>query len=116
MKVKTKGWIILVLGLIMAGQTGRNVVRLYQAGNRVKEAQKQLEGAKAKNEQLTKRLAEVNSPEFVEREAREKLGYGKEGEVMVILPDQDQKGRSSFAKATEDLPNWKRWWDLYVRI
>lgn len=98
----------------MAVQTGRNVVRLYLAGNRVKEAQRQLDVAKAKNEQLTKWLAEVNSPEFVEREAREKLGYGKEGEVMVILPVA--KEQSSFAKASADKPNWRKWWDLYVRI
>lgn len=85
------------------------------SGDRLKDVKRELTLAEARNEELKRRLAEVKSPEFVEREAREKLGYGKEGEVIVILPEQT-KSESSFAKATADKPNWQKWWDLYIGI
>ena len=49
---------------------------------------------------------------FIEKEAREKLGLGKPGEVVVILPKVEQ--RPSNAPATEGKANWRKWWELYV--
>ena len=117
MKLKLKRWKewVIVLGLsVMAVRTGQNVWRLWKAGDRVSEARSVLAEAEVENKKLKARLEEVQSPEFVEKEAREKLGYGREGEVILMLPKQNEE--SSFAKATEDKPNWRKWWDLYVRI
>lgn len=114
MKKKWQGWLIAVLGLALAVRTGSNVWTLYTSGNRLKETRQELVSAKTRNEELTLKLAEVKSPEYIEREAREKLGYGKEGEVILIMPEVIEQ--SSFARATEDKPNWRKWWDLYIGI
>ena len=113
-KVKWKDWIWVTLGVLLAVRTGGVVWRLYKAGERVNEAKLELSEASRVNGELKAKLDEVNSPEFVEREAREKLGYGREGEVILLLPEQERE--SSYAKATEDKPNWRKWWDLYIRI
>lgn len=91
------------------------MVRLWKAGSRVDGSKLELLKAEEENLKLKSRLSEVQSPNFVEKEAREKLGYGRPGEVIVLLPkeesDQSQKKTNS-----EDTPIWKRWWDLYVGI
>jgi hypothetical protein len=44
---------------------------------------------------------------------REKLGYGKPGEVVVILPD-DRVEKGDLRVEREKLPNWKQWRKLYL--
>ena len=65
-----------------------------------------------------------NSPEFVYKEALEQLGYTRPGEVIVILPDFEEKEKTSndseekeegqIAKhSAEPIPNWKKWRILF---
>ena len=87
------------------------------------ETRQQLEAAKAENRRLQTKLEEVQTDEFVEKEAREKLGYGREGETVLILPKQDNAqgpvmpaGRQVLSTQEPEIPNWRKWWKLYVRI
>lgn len=92
---------------------GENVWRLWKAGERIRDAEKQVKQEEQENQELRKRLTEVQSPEFIEKEAREKLGLGKEGETIVVLPKAELE--PSFARASERRqPNWRKWWMLYV--
>ncbi|HBC73168.1 hypothetical protein A2379_03775 [Candidatus Amesbacteria bacterium RIFOXYB1_FULL_47_13] len=118
-----KGWILIILGSVTAVRTGMNVYRLWQRGGRVGETRQQLEAAKAENRRLQTKLEEVQTDEFVEKEAREKLGYGREGETVLILPKQDNAqgpvmpaGRQVLSTQEPEIPNWRKWWKLYVRL
>ena len=105
----------MVLGLVVAARKGSSVWRLWRSGEQVRLAQTQVRQEEEKNQSLKARLAEIDIPEFIEKEAREKLGYSKEGETILILPDQDSTQYSVLS--TQDTgPNWKKWWDLYIRI
>jgi len=106
--------VVIVLG-VMAVRTGQNVWRLYKAGDRVNEARRELAQAQTENGRLEARLKEVQSPEFVEREARERLGWGREGEVVLLLPEQ-KMDNGQLKIENESKPNWRKWWDLYVGI
>lgn len=106
----------VVIGLVLVVRTGQNVWRLFRAGDRVNEASRELAQVQAEHDRLEARLNEVRSPEFVEREAREKLGLGREGEVMLILPDQNAGASGQMAGVRGEEPNWKKWWDLYVGL
>lgn len=99
---------------MMAVRTAQNVWRLWRAGDRVTEAKQALVEAQAENQQLQARLAEVQSDEYVEKEAREKLGYGREGEVILLLPKGEQAGLKEVRE--EKKPNWEQWWEAYIRI
>ena len=100
------------MAVFMVRLTG-NVWRLWKAGDRIKQAELEVRSQESENQKLQKRLAEVQSPEFIEREAKEKLGLVKEGEEIVILPET--KLEPSFAKASEGRQsNWRKWWKLYV--
>lgn len=94
----------------MAIRNGSNVVRLVRVGQEVKQVENELAGAQKRNEELKKEFQYVQSDEFVEKEAREKLGLGKPGETVLIIPKEEP----SYAKATEGKPNWWKWYELYI--
>jgi cell division protein FtsB len=106
--------IILGLGLLLAGKLSYNIYRIWKAGDRLQQAQAQLDKLTEDQAQLKKRLAEVNTPEFVEKEAREKLGFGKPGEIILVLPQNEATANPK--SSLSPTPNWKKWWDLYVGI
>lgn len=60
---------------------------------------------------LTEKLLYVKSSEFIEQEAREKLGMTKIGERVVIAPPP------TLTVTTEELPqktsNWEKWWSVF---
>jgi len=115
MKVKNKlvYWgAVIVLGVFTV-RLGRNVWKLWKAGERIKDAESGVRSQELENQELQKRLAEVQSPEFIEREAREKLGLGKEGETIIVLPPQNEKSNTQYSISNE--PNWKKWWNLYFK-
>lgn len=92
--------IILLVKLLTATWNWRQVdVRLRQEEERISEVEE-------KNKQLKAKLEEVKSEEFMEKIAREKLGMGKEGEVIVIMPQIDYKKAK---KEKQELENWEKW-------
>ncbi len=128
MKVKKNKllyWILVgVMGVFMVRLVG-SVWRLWKAGERIKQAELEVRNQESENQELKKRLAEVQSPEFIEKEAREKLGLGREGETIVVLPKQDEisniPARNAFGIADaggqypiSNEPNWKKWWKVYM--
>ena len=106
-----RDWIIIGLGVFIAGRMGMNVWKLYKAGDKVEVARRELADAQAEQERLKTQLEYVQSDEFVEREAREKLGLGKPGETVVIVPTPGNIQDSGFK--IQDEPNWRKWWRLY---
>lgn len=108
-------YLVLILWLILIFRVGANVVRLVKAGNRVTEAKLELAEAKRKNEELKQNLALVQTPEFMERQAREKLGYGMPGEIEIIMPEQNNAHPTSpQASLGAGEPNWVQWRKLYL--
>lgn len=105
---------VVGVGLVVAIRQGVSVVRLWKTGRVVKEAKTQVEKESRENERLKEKLAEVSSPEFVEREAREKLGYGKAGETLIIFPRQNDANPKPQISNPNNEPNWRKWWKLYV--
>ncbi len=82
-------WILIILGLWVAVNQVTSVVRLYRSGDKMKEAKTQLNQLEAQKADLQKKLASVDNSEYIERELRDKLGYGREGETVLILPHQE---------------------------
>ena len=101
--------IILISGLYLTFTISKSTYTLWQKAERVKEAQKKMVEAEKRNEELRQKLEFSQSPEFVEREARDKLGLVKPGETVVIIPPFE----ASQAAVVENLPNWKKWLKLF---
>jgi cell division protein FtsB len=110
---KWKEWVIAGGLAVMAVRSGQNVWKLYLAGDRLAEVRVAVGEAEAENARLKARLEEVTSSAFVEREAREKLGMGRKGEVIVILPDRNG---GEAEKQDKELANWEKWWKAYIGL
>lgn len=100
---------ILIIGLFLIVNLTRSILELVRAADKIKEAEKQVAQLQFKNDELKKRLAEVQSPKYLEKIAREKLGLAKKGEVVVILPPYQPSAQVQ----EENLPNWKKWLRLF---
>lgn len=88
--------------------------------NALEQAQRELESLEKEYGQLLEKRAEVESDEFVEREARDKLGLAREGEVVVVLPSDEILRRLVPVEQEEvfvgELPIWRQWVEMFFKI
>lgn len=59
---------------------------MSERGGILTDAKKRLFEAKERQKELERKLVQVESEAYVEKEARDKLNLSREGEVVVILP------------------------------
>jgi len=114
---KSLRYIFIALFLVLSISLIRNIIKISQAGKVVGEASLRVEILKEENLKLQERLSEVQGEAYVEKELRDKLGLAKEGETILVLPEEDIV-RSLAPKLTEEEetlpdPNWKKWLKLF---
>lgn len=101
--------LILVLSAL---SLGRKIWKNLEGARRIESLRKELEVAKEKNRRLGEELSEKESLEFVEKEAREKLGMVREGEKVLILPKKDERGKETAtfgsSRETSHFREWGR--------
>lgn len=111
MKARILSLLILIAGMVAIFSLSRSTYSLLRKGDLFVQKEKELFELRRKNEKLKKILKKVQDPEFIEKEAREKLNMGKKGEVVVVLPEERQQITDN--KKKEDLPNWQKWYKLF---
>ena len=111
------GYLIIFLFLLMAISLIRNILRISQAKGRVETAEERVSQLKEENERLKSELENIESEAYVEFQAREKLGLAGEGEIIVVLPDEEvlRKIAPKIYEEEETLPDptWKKWIHLF---
>lgn len=107
------GAVILIFAYNIIGQ----IFTTLQSGDRLSVATEQLHSLEVKNRELKKRLSEIKSQDFIEQQARDKLGLAKEGETLVIIPDEKINQVLGVAKQVVEprLPNWQGWLKLFFK-
>ena len=96
----------------------RNISKIKAADLRIEQARGRVDKLKKENERLEAELNKVQSVQFVEKQIRDKLGLAKEGEIIVILPE-DEILRKLAPKTVEEEsvlpdPNWRIWLNLFL--
>ena len=115
MKKKVLIVIIFLVSIFITYNLLNQIFNALKSEERLSLAAEALYKLEVKNKQLKQRLGEISSREFIEEQARNKLGLGKKGETMVIIPDEKLKevlGASESA-SEKRLPNWLGWWRLF---
>ena len=97
----------------------RNISKMYQAKNSITDANIALDNLDKENKKLAEKIEFVKSQDFIELQARDKLGLAKEGEIVVVLPEEDVLRALSprIESKIENLipdPNWKQWLKLFL--
>ncbi len=112
--------ILIVVGAIVLIVVYNLVNQIFEAmhsGERLTQAADSLYKLQTENRQLQDKLAQINTPQFIEEQARDKLGLSKKGETVVIIPDDRLNrvlGISRLAPEVK-LPNWLGWWRVFFR-
>ena len=112
MKHRLISWLLLIISLTLTIGVIRSWFSLGQQGDIIKQAEEKLQEEEEKQRELKRQLAQVESPAYIEKEARNKLNLGKEGETALILPSI-----SPIARPTPTTPdkssNWEKWLKLF---
>lgn len=70
----------------------------------------ELDQVASKNAQLKEALVQAETPEFIERQARDKLGLVKPGETVIIMNPTNPTNPTN---TENNLPRWKQWLGLF---
>ena len=116
--MKGKGrWIIICVSIFMIISLSRSVVDLWERRKIVTEEQARLARIEKRHGELSEKLKTVQTPSFVEKEARERLGMAKAGDTVIImdtgsLPKEEQVG-ILLRDNSGEMPYWKQWWGIF---
>ena len=118
-KAKTySNYIVIFLLVLFVLSLARNILRIGKAGKRISDKEERVQEMKEENEALKKRLEEVQSSHFTEKQLRDNLGLVKEGEIVIVLPDEDilRSLSPDLEEEKEALPdpNWRKWLKLFI--
>jgi cell division protein FtsB len=104
--------IVIILFIFIIHNIIQQIENLIKNGSASSNLTQQYQQAKTKNEFLTQQLYYVNNDQYVEKQAREKLGYTKKGEYIVLVPSPSPAQKQQ--KDLEKQNTWKQWWDLFI--
>lgn len=99
--------------LFIINSLARSIYDLWQKQDLLTQAQRELENEKLENQKFKAGLSYVETREFIESEARNKLFLAKPGEQQVVIPLSTPVKQASSASAEASAPNWKKWLDLF---
>jgi cell division protein FtsB len=103
-----------VLGLVVIAGLSRSLVDLWHRRDIVVERKTALEAVEAENLRLKKELEESQTPEFIEKQAREKLNLAKPDEIVVIVAKATGSGiLYPEGEKARIKPSWRVWWELF---
>lgn len=114
----TKKIVIVLAGIVAVAITWSligQIMTTLKSGDRLQEATERLHQLEVKNKELKHKLEEVKTPAFLEEQARDKLGLVKEGETIVIIPEEKLNQVLGITDKIEEikLPNWQGWLKLF---
>jgi cell division protein FtsB len=108
-------WVLIV---ILLASTVKNLQKVAGIKSAVQVEKAKVEKMKEDNAQLQAQIAQIQSPEFIEGQIRNKLGLVKPGEAIVVLPDAEtlRKLAPQMPVEVDTLPdpNWKKWMKLFI--
>ncbi|HYM65064.1 MAG TPA: septum formation initiator family protein [Candidatus Sulfotelmatobacter sp.] len=102
---------VIVLGIIINNLL-HSIYDLWHKQDLLTSAKKDLEQEKLKNSKLKAELSYVESQQFLDETARNKLFLAKPGEQQVLI-SKDLIKTASQASKNENLPNWQKWLQIF---
>lgn len=110
--------LVLLLAALFSLSLLHNISDILSADQKIAQASSRLDKLKQENERLEAEVKKGESPEFKEKQARDKLGLAREGEIVLVLPPPETlKIISPLTEEEEELtlpePNWKKWRKLF---
>lgn len=100
---------VFLVSIIIGGF--RQLIVNYFTNIKITQKQKELKNLEEKNLALKTRLAEVQSLEFVDEQARKLLQLGDPGRSLGTKPSGSEP--ITIEKKKEEIANWRKWQRLF---
>ncbi len=111
-------YFFILLSLLLVYSLIKNVSRVNKADDRIGEKREKVEKLESENRELKDNLEKAQSGEYVESVLRDGLGYAKEGEIIVVLPDEEILKQIATKREEEvqasPKANWEKWLELFL--
>ena len=82
---------IISIAILMFITLSDVVVQIYDKYNEASELEEKLADLKDNEEKLESEINRLQDPEYLARYAREKYFYSKENELIIRIPDKEEK-------------------------
>jgi len=111
--MKKLGYILLVIVLLLIiNGLIHSIYDLWQKQDLLTSAQKELDLQKLKNAKLKGELSFVQSQQFIDETARNKLFLVKPGEQQIMISN-DLINTNKEEEKIKNIPNWQKWLNLF---
>lgn len=102
--------IAVIVLLLVINNLIHSIYDIWSKQDLLNQAQKELGREEQRNQKLKAELSFVQTPKFVEEEARNKLFLVKPGEQQVLIPNMASE---SSRVQEKQAPNWQQWLNLF---
>ena len=110
-------YLLILVSLLLLTSLVRNILRGRQASEAIRTAEVRVEKLDQENQDFNEKIEFLRSDEYKESQFRDKLGLAKEGEIVVVLPDDEILRKLAPKRVEEEQtlpdPNWKKWIRLF---
>ena len=105
--------LLLILVILLSSSAVRSWIKISQREEIIRDTKEKLQQVKDNKEQLERQLAQVESRQYIEKEARNKLNMGKNGEIIIIMPSVSPASDPT-PTPWDASPNWQKWARLFL--
>ncbi|QQS39193.1 septum formation initiator family protein [Candidatus Woesebacteria bacterium] len=110
--------VFIVVFLLFILSLTRSVLTTKKAGEKIIETQKEVNELEIQKRELERKVIAAESEFYVEQQLRNNLGLAKEGEAVMVLPEDDvlRKLAPKLHREKDELPDptWKKWLKLFI--
>lgn len=112
------GYAVWFLILVLVISVVRNIRKTITIRSAVGQSQAKIDKIKEENTKLEREITQAQGEAFIEKQVRDKLGLVKEGEAIVVLPDEEtlRKLAPQPPEEVDTLPDpiWRKWLKLFL--
>lgn len=104
-----------VLSGVLAINSVKSISMAYKRSELLGQAQGEVDSLRLKNLELMLEKEKIIGSDYVEEQARDRLNYVMEGEVMIVLPETGDilgASESEVEDVEDEEAGWQRWWLL----
>lgn len=112
-------FVFVGLSCLLIVNSVKSVITAYRRVKLLDQAKEEVSDLRYRNLELLMQKEEIMGATYVEKEARDRLFYVKDGEVMVVVPESDEFNEvlnvadpRSNDEVQMDDNSWVEWWDL----
>ncbi len=107
-------FVVIIFSLFVINDLVHSIYNLWQKNDLIEKFELALGMEKKKNIEMKERLKVVTQPQFIEKEARNKLFMARPGEgIVVVAPTVYMQAKSTTKRHVDTRPNWQQWWETF---